>query len=190
MVITVDDGQLVSQLGPQPKVPLYAESEGKFAAKVVEAEIDFVKGPDGKVTSLELHQNGHEVTMNRLDDAAVKRAADEAAAKAAIVAKRFEAQVAAPGGEAAIRQDIADLLAGTPHYDQMSPGLANATRQQLAHLTPLLTGLGALKSVEFMGVEQNGADTYHVEFEHGATEWRIIMAPDGKIDSLNFHAVQ
>lgn len=190
MVITVEDGQLVSQLGPQPKVPLYAESEGKFAAKVVEAEIDFVKGPDGKVTSLELHQNGREVTMNRLDDAAVKRAADEAATKAASAAKRFEAQVAAPGGEAAIRQDIADLLAGTPRYDQMSPGLANATRQQLAHLTPLLTGLGALKSVEFMGVEQNGADSYHVEFEHGATEWRIIMAPDGKIDSLNFHAVQ
>jgi hypothetical protein len=190
MVITVEDGQLVSQLGPQPKVPLYAESEGKFAAKVVEAEIDFVKGPDGKVTSLELHQNGREVTMNRLDDAAVKRAADEAATKAASAAKRFEAQVAAPGGEAAIRQDIADLLAGTPRYDQMSPGLANATRQQLAHLTPLLTGLGALKSVEFMGVEQNGADSYHVEFEHGATEWRIIMAPDGKIDSLNFHPIQ
>jgi hypothetical protein len=128
--------------------------------------------------------------MNRLDDAAVKRAADEAATKAASAAKRFEAQVAAPGGEAAIRQDIADLLAGTPRYDQMSPGLANATRQQLAHLTPLLTGLGALKSVEFMGVEQNGADSYHVEFEHGATEWRIIMAPDGKIDSLNFHPIQ
>jgi cyanophycinase len=190
MVITVEDDQLVSQLGPQPKVPLYAESEGKFAAKVVEAEIDFVKGSNGNVTSLELHQNGREVTMPRLDDAMAKRAADEAAASAAIAAKRFDAQVAAPGSEAAIRQDIADLLAGTPHYDQMSPGLANATRQQLAHLIPLLTGLGALKSVEFMGVERNGADTYHVEFEHGVTEWRIIMAHDGKIDSLNFHAVQ
>ena len=72
MVITLEDGQLVSQLGQQPKVPLFAESEGKFAAKVVEAEIDFVKDADGKVTSLELHQNGREVTMNRLDDAAAK----------------------------------------------------------------------------------------------------------------------
>ena len=156
----------------------------------MEAEIDFVKGSDGKVASLELHQNGREVTSLRLDDAAVKRAADEAAASAAIAAQRFQAQVAAPGGEAAIRQDIADLLAGTPHYDQMSAGLANATRQQLAHLTPMLTTLGALKSVEFIGVKRNGADIYHVEFEHGATEWRIIMATDGKIDSLNFHPVQ
>jgi cyanophycinase len=189
MVITVEDGQLVSQLGPQPKVPLFAESEGKFVA-MVDAEIDFVKDPDGKVTLLELHQNGSVVKMNRLDDAAAKRAAEESAAKAAIAAKRFAAQVAAPGSEAAIREDISDLFAGTPHYDQMSPGLADATRQQLAGITTLLTGLGALKSVKFMGVERNGADIYHVEFEHGATEWRIIMAPDGKIDSLNFRPVR
>ena len=128
--------------------------------------------------------------MKRLDDAAAKRAADEAAARAARAAERFKTQVAAPGGEAAIRQDIADLLAGTPHYDQMSPGLADATREQLAGITPMLTGLGAVKSIKFKGVERNGADIYDVEFEHGATEWRIIMSPDGKIDSLNFHPVQ
>jgi cyanophycinase len=190
MAITVEDGQLMSQLGPQPKVPLFAESEGKFAAKVVEAEIDFVKDADGKVTSLELHQNGREVTMNRLGDAAAKRAADEAAANAAIAAKRFEAQVAAPGSEAAIRQDIADLLAGTPHYDQMSQGLANATRQQLPGLKTMFANFGAVKSVTFTGVAPNGADRYKVEFEHGSTEWRITMAPDGKIDSLTFRPVQ
>jgi hypothetical protein len=169
---------------------LFATSEGKFVARVVDAQFDFVKDPNGKVTSLELHQNGREVTMNRLDDAAAKRAADEAAARAAIAAKRFSVQVAAPGSEAAIRGDIADLLAGTPHYDQMSPGLADATRQQLAGITTVLNGLGALKSVKFTGVKRNGADSYQVEFEHGTTEWQIIMAPDGKIDSLNFHAVQ
>lgn len=30
MVITVQDGQLVSRLGPQPKVPLFAEPKGKL----------------------------------------------------------------------------------------------------------------------------------------------------------------
>ena len=190
MVITVEDGQLVSRLGSQPKVPLFATSEGKFVARVVDAQFDFVRDPNGKVTSLELHQEGREVSMNRLDDAAAKRAADEAAARAAIAAKRFAVQVAAPGSETAIRGDIADLLAGTPHYDQLSPRLADATRQQLSGITTLLSGLGALKSVKFMGVERNGADTYQVEFEHGTTEWQIIMAPDGKIASLNFHAVQ
>ena len=32
-VITVKDGQLVSQLGPQPKVPLYAKSEGNLQSR-------------------------------------------------------------------------------------------------------------------------------------------------------------
>jgi hypothetical protein len=67
-VITVEDGQLVGQLGQQPKVPFFAESDGKFVARIVNLEIDFVKDHDGKVTSLELHQDGSDVTMNRLDD--------------------------------------------------------------------------------------------------------------------------
>jgi hypothetical protein len=67
-VITLEDGQLVGQLGQQPKVPLFAESNGKFVARIVNLEIDFVKDHDGKVTSLELHQDGSDVTMKRLDD--------------------------------------------------------------------------------------------------------------------------
>ena len=50
----------------------------------------------------------------------------------------------------------------------------------------LFANLGAVKSVTFKSVEQSGADVYVVEFEHGSTQWRIIMAPDGKIDMLNF----
>jgi cyanophycinase len=190
MVVTVEDGQLVSQLGTQPKLPLYAESDGKFVARVVVVELDFVKGPDGKVTALALHQNGHEVTMNRLDDAAAKRAADEAAAEAATAAKRFAAQTAAPGSEAALRRNIAEVQAGEPRYDLMSAGLADATRQQLPGLKPMFTNFGAVKSVTFKGVAKDGADIYAVEFEHGSTEWQIIMAPDGKIDSLNFRTAR
>jgi len=46
--------------------------------------------------------------------------------------------------------------------------------------------LGAIKSVTFKRVEKRGADVYDIEFEHGSTEWQIIMAPDGTIDSLGF----
>ena len=190
MVMTVEDGQLISQLGPQPKVPLFAKGEAQFVAKVVEAEIDFVKGADGKVTSLELRQNGRVTPMKRLDDAAAKRAMDEAAARAAIAAKRFEEQKPAQGSEAAVRKDIADIQAGTPAYDTMSPGLANATRQQLPAIQALFAQLGAAKTVKFTSVDRNGADIYRVEFEHGATEWRITLTPDGKVDMLGFHPVQ
>jgi RNA polymerase-interacting CarD/CdnL/TRCF family regulator len=71
----------------------------------------------------------------------------------------------------------------------MSAGLAAATRQQLDGVKALFAGMGAVKSVTFKSVEQSGADVYVVEFEHGSTEWRIILAPDGKIDMLGFRPI-
>jgi hypothetical protein len=186
MTITLENGQLTSQITGQPKVPLFALKDGKFFPRVVDADLDFVKDADGKVTSLTLHQNGNDVSMVRLSDAAAKRVADENAAKDALTAKRFAEQKPAEGGEAAIRKDIADVAAGTPDYNTMSPGLATATRQQLERAKALFASLGAVKSVTFKSVEKNGADVYDVEFEHGATEWQIVMAPDGKIDTLGF----
>ncbi|HVZ28813.1 MAG TPA: serine hydrolase [Asticcacaulis sp.] len=62
IVVTLEDGRLVTQATNQPKVPIFAESETTFFAKVVNAQITFVKGPDGKVTSLILHQNGRDIT--------------------------------------------------------------------------------------------------------------------------------
>ena len=64
MTIRLSDEQLISRLTGQGDVPLFAEADGKFFPKVVQAELDFVKDADGKVTALILHQNGHDVTMD------------------------------------------------------------------------------------------------------------------------------
>jgi cyanophycinase len=189
MAITLENGQLISQITGQPKVPLFALEDGKFFPRVVDADLDFVKDADGEVTSLTLHQNGNDVSMPRLSDSEAKRVADQNAAREAIAAKRFAEQKPAEGSEAAIRKNIADVSAGTPDYDTMSPGLAAATRQQLDGVKALFAGMGAVKSVTFKRVEQSGADVYVVEFEHGSTEWRIVMGPDGKIDGLSFRPV-
>jgi hypothetical protein len=170
------------QLTGQPKFPAFAESEDHFYLKVVSANLDFVKDSSGKVTSVILHQNNQDVTMNRLDDAEVKRMADADA----LAKKRFEDQLPAPGSEAAVRRSIAELQAGKLNYDLMSPGLADVTRKQLPDLQTQIAKLGTLKSVDFLGVERNGADTYDVTFEHGETEWRILLTPNGKIDALRF----
>jgi hypothetical protein len=45
-----------------------------------------------------------------------------------------------------------------------------------------LTELGALKSVAFKGVAPNGANIYQLQFEQGSFEYRIGLAPDGKVD--------
>ena len=71
MMITLVDGQLISQMSGQGKVPLFAESETMFFPKVVDAEIEFPKG-DAK-GQLVLHQNGRDMTAKRLDDAGAKK---------------------------------------------------------------------------------------------------------------------
>jgi uncharacterized protein YneR len=60
MRITVVGNQLQSQLGMQPVVPLFAESETVFFPRVVDAELTFELDAGGKATALTLRQNGQE----------------------------------------------------------------------------------------------------------------------------------
>lgn len=68
----------------------------------------------------------------------------------------------------------------------MSPALATATRAQLVQMKETITRLGAVQSVTFKGVGPAGADIFEVQFEHGATEWRITMESEQKVAGLNF----
>ncbi len=58
-VITFKDGHLVSKLGNQPEIELFAESETKFFLKVVDAQVEFFRDPaTHAVTHLTIYQNG------------------------------------------------------------------------------------------------------------------------------------
>jgi len=184
MTITIEGEQLISQITGQGKVPLFAEADGKFFVKVVDAQLEFAKDGDGKVTSLTLHQAGVDHPGKRLEDAEAKRLADEAAARVAFAAQRYKDQKPQPGGEAALRRNIEELRAGEPKYDQMSSGLADVTRRQLPQLKARIAAMGALQSVSFKGVGPGGMDIYEVKFENGSSEWRIILSPDGKTDGV------
>ncbi len=54
--ITLETDQLMIQVGGQPKIPLFAESETGFFLKVVDAQIEFVKNAGGEITDLLIHQ--------------------------------------------------------------------------------------------------------------------------------------
>ncbi len=182
MTITLADGQLISQMSRQGKVPLFAESETMFFPKVVDAEIEFPRDDKkGPASQLILHQNGRDMTAKRLDDAEAKKVADAAAA----FDKRFKDQTPAPGSEDALRRMLEELRLGKPNYDLLSPGLAAATRQQLPQLQSMIVGMGPLQSVSFKGVGPGGADIYQVKFEKGSLDYRIWLGPDGKIESAN-----
>jgi CubicO group peptidase (beta-lactamase class C family) len=60
LVVTVKDGQLITQATGQGPVPILAESETKFFPTQFDAEIEFVKDDQGKVTGIVLRQGGQE----------------------------------------------------------------------------------------------------------------------------------
>ena len=73
ITITVEDGKLMAQATGQDKVPDLSRVETKFFYKVVDAQIDFEKGKDGKVEKLILHQNGQDMPGLKLPGAAENR---------------------------------------------------------------------------------------------------------------------
>src|SRR5204863_9920615 len=99
-------------------------------------------------TQLVLHQNGRDMTAKRLSDAETKTVRDAVAD----FDRRFKEQKAAAGSEAAVRRMVEGIIAGKPNFDLMSPGLANATRQQLSGIQSTFAGFGALQSITFKGV--------------------------------------
>jgi hypothetical protein len=186
MLITLEGSQLISKLGNQPPVPIFPESENLFFAKVVDAQIEFpANEPDAKASQMTLHQNGRQQVAKRLDAAATQRLLDRAAA----VAQRVKEQKPAEGTEAALRKNIEELRSGQPNYAEMSPGLANVTRQQLPTLQPMIVKLGALQSLTFKSVAPNGADVYEAQYEQGRQEWRLALSADGKIEMIVFRTL-
>jgi CubicO group peptidase (beta-lactamase class C family)/uncharacterized protein YneR len=58
IVITKEEGKLMGQATGQPKVELFPEAETKFFLKVVDGQVEFVKGEKSEVTGLVLIQGG------------------------------------------------------------------------------------------------------------------------------------
>ena len=182
MIITLENGQLVSQMTHQQRLPLTPLSANTFTPKVVEAQLEFPKGENGPASQIVLHQNGRDMTAKRLSDADAKIVLDAAAD----FDRRFKEQKPAAGSEAAVRRMIDELIAGKPNYDLMNPGLADATRRQLPGIQSMFAGFGALQSIAFKGVGPGGADIYQVKFEKSSIDYRVWLAPDGKVESANF----
>jgi hypothetical protein len=182
MIITVENRQLVSQMTYQQKLPLTPLAANIFTPKVVDAQLEFPKDEQGPASQMVLHQNGHDMTAKRLSDADAKIVLDAAAD----FDGRFKEQKPAAGSEAAVRRMMDEFIAGKPNYDLMSPGLATATRQQLTGIQSTFAGFGALQSITFKGVGPGGADIYQVKFEKGSIDYRVWLAPDGRVESANF----
>jgi len=67
IVFTLEDGKLMSQATGQGKFQIFAESETKFFAKVVDAQIEFIEADEGSFKSFILYQGGQEIPGKKKD---------------------------------------------------------------------------------------------------------------------------
>jgi hypothetical protein len=63
---TREGNRLFTQATGQQKFEVFPESETKFFLKVVDAQVEFVADPDGKVNNMILHQGGQQIKGKRL----------------------------------------------------------------------------------------------------------------------------
>ncbi|RFU45414.1 DUF3471 domain-containing protein [Paraburkholderia sp. DHOC27] len=177
MKVRREGDHLAIQLTGQGWLEVFPKSETVFFARAVEATETFTIDEHGQVTALIHHQNGRDNTLPRIDAAEEERLATTLAVK-------VKSQLATPGTEAALRRNIEGLQSGNPVYAEMSPGLEEATREQLLDLQDDLNSIGAIKAIRFMGVGNQGWDIYQVTHDAGSSTWRIHLADDGIIDGL------
>lgn len=174
MTISRNGNQLLSQLTGQQVIEIYPESATKFFVKVVNAQLSFILGEQGDVTALVLHQHGVNMHAPRIDAA-------EAEQINSALAEKVKAQQPTPGTEEALRKLITTLGSESPDYSIMSEGMAKATKEQWAGLHKGAIELGAIQSVKFDGIGDDGWDLYEVKHEHGRSDWRIVTSDDGII---------
>jgi hypothetical protein len=177
--VTRDGTRLFAQLTGQPKAEIFARSESEFFYKIVKAQISFETDAQGRTTGLVLHQHGADMPAPRIDTAAAEEIKTTLAAK-------VQSQTATPGSEAAVRHLIEGIASGKPNYAEMSPALANAAREQFPQMAAILAQLGAVQSIEFRGVGNQGWDVYEVRHEHGTSQWRIALDDHGIITGALF----
>lgn len=65
LVVTLENGQLMTQATGQPKFAIYAETETRFFPLDFPAALEFVKGDSGAVNALVLHQGGRDMKAPR-----------------------------------------------------------------------------------------------------------------------------
>jgi hypothetical protein len=172
LTITRQGQQLYAQLTGQAALEIYPETAASFVYKVVHARIDFIPNPPAQITALVLNQNGADHVAPRVDAAQAQQIQ-------AALASRVQGQSPTPGSEQAARRLLVGVAAGAPDYDAMTPELASATRQQLPKIQALLATLGAVQTVQFEGVGNQGWDLYAVRHEHGTSQVRILMNSNG-----------
>lgn len=70
------------------------------------------------------------------------------------------------------------------------PQVAGGTRALLTQLQASMKPWGALRSIEFRGVDPHGFDRYVARFDRGTAPWRITLDRYGLVVGVDTHPGQ
>jgi hypothetical protein len=70
---------------------------------------------------------------------------------------------------------------GNPNYGQMSPEFAQFARGQLPYWQIVGQYFGAIVTIEFVRVSNQGWDIYKIQHENDVHQYRIAMGDDAKV---------
>ena len=166
LLITRDGPQLAVSLAGQPGHPIYPRSKTEFFSRRNDAQITFIPDMQGKAVSLIVHRSGGDVRMMRID-------ATTAQGIASAAAERQKTQSSSdPGHVAALTRVIDGIVIGTLDYDDTRSWSSTG---RFSRLQSVIGPLGAVQSVQYLGVDNQGFDVYTVEQEHGVSHWRVVL---------------
>jgi beta-lactamase regulating signal transducer with metallopeptidase domain len=172
LLVTRDGPQLAAGLAGRSGHPIYPRSNTEFFFKRADAQISFVTDAQGKAVSLTMHRAGGDVTMKRID-------AGTAQQIASAMAEKQRTQSLDPRRAAVLSRLVDGIVTGKPNTDDMRSGLATAVNHRLSTLQSVVAPLGAVQSVQYLGVDNQGSDVYTVEQEHGVSHWRVALDAAG-----------
>jgi len=170
-VTSTSTGQMPQKIAPG--------ADGRFNYASAPVSLAFGLDAKGKAKSVSLFYGDGSLEATRIDAATAKKIADG-------WEQKIKNQTHDPACMTTLKRMIEEARTGKPNYDKMMLVLQQATRQQLPMLQQRIQELGALKEAKFTSVMQNGAETFDVTFENGATQWMILCLPNGFISTAAF----
>ncbi len=173
----VGDHLTVQFSGEPEAAAVYPEGPTEFFFLDTDAHIKFTVSPNGSVSTATLLQNDGSTSMPRIERAT----ADGLRAR---LAQRVHSRTQTPGTQAMLLRVIDGIRTGAPPLSEMNPQLAAAIGKDLPKFQVRLAGLGSVKSVTFLNVNDAGMDVYQVQYEHGSSLWSVSVDAQGKLIGL------
>lgn len=172
--ITRKDRKLFLEPIGQPVLELEQTDEAEFTLAKFDLVLCFEQIEQGAAKRLVIWQHGTALGLERINGETAK------VIKQAI-ADRIRDRVPMPGSERALRQVLETGRAGNLNYDRMSSDFAQVVRSQVPYWRIVGQYFGAIVSIEFLRVSNQGWDLYKVQHENDMHQYRIALGDDGKV---------